>query len=305
MKVDRNLEELVKALDIAGAGDILMQPEVDKVIQSLILVNNPLRNNIPRKTGGGKEALINKRTVAPDSSWVNDTEEPGDSNSTYTQTPFIYRTVVSRGKVTRKLQATGRTYADIKAEETNACLDVIRDGEEWALFNGDNSGDPKQPDGLRNLIPVGQVLTLGTGNGAALTLEAMDEAIDACYGQPNMIIASKRSRRQLNALLQSSQRFVDRTEVNGGFKLISYNDIPIFWSQHISDIQVEGTSSNASDLFVVDTTKFWTGVLSELTLLDLAKTSSQFDSFDVYEDIVPVLANEKYCSRIEGIIPPA
>ena len=73
MNHQRNLGELKKALDEATAGDILLQPEVDKVIQSLILVNNPLRNNIPRRTGSGKQWTIVNRTVAPNSQWVNDT----------------------------------------------------------------------------------------------------------------------------------------------------------------------------------------------------------------------------------------
>ena len=302
MNHQRNLGELKKALDEAAAGDILLQPEVDKVIQSLILVNNPLRNNLPRRTGSGKQWTIVNRTVAPNSQWVNDTEEPSDSNSTYTDTDFIFRTLFGRGKVTRKLQATGRTYADIKAEEINAQLDTVRDGEESALINGDNGSDPKQPDGLRVLIPAGQIVDAGT-NGSPLTLDFMDQAIDLCDGMPNMIIASKRSRRALNGLLQASQRFVDKVEVEGGFRLSSYNDIPIFFSQHISDAQTQGSSNDASDIFFVDTTKFWVGVLTELHLENLAKTSSQFDLFDVVEDETFVMANTKFHARIQGIIP--
>ena len=305
MKITRDLTELKKALDVAAAGDILLQPEIDKVIRSLILVNTPLRNNIPRRPGSGKQWTLNRRTVAPGTQWVNDTEEPAEDESTYTQNDFIFRTIQARGKVTRKLQATGQTFADIKAEEINAALDSVRDDEEFALINGDNSTNAKQPDGLRKLIPGSQVVTIddGGGNGGVLTLDKIDEAIDLCDGMPNMIIASKRTRRQLNGLLQASQRFVDKVEVNGGFRVATYSDIPIFFSQHISDAQTQGTSDIASDLFIIDLTEFWVGVLTELHMEVLAKTSSQFDKFDILEDEVFVTGKTTYHARIAGIIP--
>ncbi len=302
MKTKKDLTELTKALDMAGAGDTLMQPEVDKVIQSEIEKNNPLRQNLPRKTGSGKNWIQNRRTAAPDAAWVNDTETPDDSESTYTQTDFEFKTVLSEGKVTRKLIAVGRTYADIKAEEINACLDVVAAAEEYALINGNATTNAKQPDGLAQLVPAGQIVSMGD-NGAALTLDKMDEAIDACFGQPNLMICSKRTRRQLNGLLQTNQRFVDRIEVEGGFRLRAYDETPIFYSQFQSDAEVKGTALNASSIYFINSEKFFVGVLTELHQELLAKTSSQFDLFDILEDVVFVMSNTKYCSRLNGIIP--
>jgi hypothetical protein len=303
----RDLQELKKALDVAAAGNILLQPEVDKVIQSLILVHNPLRANVPRKKGSGKQWIIVKRSVAPGTSWVNDTEEISDTASTYPAwKTFDFKDILFKGKVTHKLQLTGLSYTDIKSAEINAGLDAIKTDEEDAMINGEVSVDPKQPDGLRKLIPAGQIVEAGGagGDGATLTLKLMDEAIDLCFGLPDMIVCSKRSRRELSALLQKAQRFMDRVEVKGGFKLQSYNDIPIYWTPAISDAQTQGGSSDASDLFIIDTTKFWVGILEELRQIPLAKISSQYDSFDIRESVTNVLANEKYCSRIKGIIPP-
>jgi len=300
-----DLTELKKALDIAAAGDKLVQPLIDKIIQSLILVHNPLRNNIPRKPGTGSEWILNRRTAAATSAWVNDTEEPTESQSTYEQVKFPYKTLLVRGAVTRKLQAVGKTYIDILAEEINSALDVVRDAEEDCIINGDSSVNPKQYDGLRKLIPSEQTIVAGT-NGAPLTLKMMDEAIDLCYGKPSLIVCSKRTRRELNALLQAQQRFVEPTfEIKGGFKVISYNDIPILWSQKISDSQTQGTATNASDLFILDLTKVWIGVLTELKMVRLAATTSQKDVFDIVQDTTLVMANPKYHARIQGIIPPS
>lgn len=301
----RNLIELKKALDMTAAGGILLQPEVDKVIQSLILVNNPLRANLARKKGSGKAWIIVRRSASGAAAFKADTADFGETESTYDAwVEFPFKNLGRKGKVTKQLILTGMSYADVKSQEINDCLDAVRDKEEYTLINGDAVGTPLEFSGFRTLIPAGQQLSLGT-NGGILTLKAMDEAIDKCYGVPDMIICSKRTRRELTALLQQFQRFTDTAEVKGGFKLKTYNDIPIYWSQHISDAQTQGGVSNASDLFIIDSTKAWVGVLEELHMEALAKVSSQYDSFDVVERESLVFANTKYHSRIVGIIPPA
>ena len=294
--------DINKTLDIAAAGDTLYQEEVDKILQDLVEHNNPLRQNLPRKQGSGQAWIVVRRTAAASGAFVNDTEEPDEDQSDYTRVPFAFRTILVRGKVTRKLQAQGKTLVDIEAEEINSALEVLRDTEENAIFYGDNSDNAKAYDGLKVLIPAGQTIDLGT-NGGVVTLDELDQAYDLAIGNPDMIAASKRSRRQMNGLLQQFQRFVDVVEVKGGFRLMSYNNVPIFYSAQISDAETKGNVSNASSIYFVDTMKTWMGVLTELTMMKLPQTSSQFTSFDIFEDVALVLSNTKYVSKITGVIP--
>ncbi len=294
-----DLEQLKKALNIANAGNTLQQPLVDRVLQEMIEVNNPLRQNLPRKPGSGSDWILNQRTARGTGAFVDDTEEPTDSQSTYAQKKFTFKTIIQRGKVTRKLQAVGKTLLDIEAEEIESALQVIRDTEENALINGDSAANPKQFDGLRKLTPAGQTIVAGT-NGAPLTLDLLDQAIDLNRGNPNMLIMSKKANRKLNALLQAQQRFVDTAEVTGGFRVQVYNGIPIFRSIFISDAQTQGTSSAATDIFVLDTSAVWIGELTPLKMLRLAQKSSQFSEFDVFEDIALVLGNDIKVSRLAG-----
>lgn len=291
-----DLNQLKKALDIASAGDALHQPLVDRVIQELIEVNNPIRKNLPRKPGSGTEYILNQRTARGTGAFVNDTEEPTDTNSSYAQKKFPFKTIVHRGKPTRKLQAVGRSLLDIEAEEVESGLQVIRDTEENALINGDSAVNPKEFNGLRKLIPVGQVADAGV---QPLTLDRLDEAIDLNRGVANMIIMSKKGNRKLNALLQAQQRFVDTTEVNGGFRVQVYNGIPIFRSIFITDDQ--GVGNNETDIFILDTNGVWVGELTALKMERLAKKSSQFTEFDIFEDIALVLGNDLKSSRLAGI----
>jgi hypothetical protein len=297
-----DLEQLKKALDMANAGGTFQQPLIDRVLQELIEVNNPLRQNLPRKPGSGSEWILNQRTSrGAGGAFVDDTDEPTETQASYVQKKFPYKTIIQRGKVTRKLQAVGKSILDIEAEEVDNALQAIRDAEENAIINGDSAVNPKQFNGMRKLIPSGQVVIAGT-NGAPLSLELLDAAIDLNRGNPNMLVMSKKANRKLNALLQVQQRFVDTVEVKGGFRVQVYNGIPIFRSIFISETQVQGTANNCTDIFILDTSAVWVGELTPLKMTRLAQKSSQFSEFDIFEDITLVLANDIKASRLAGVI---
>lgn len=296
-----DLEQLKKALDMASAGGALQQPLIDRVLQELIEVNNPLRVNLPRKPGSGSAWILNQRTSrGAAAGFVNDTEEPTETQGSYVPKSFPFKTILDRRKVTRKLQAVGKTLLDIEAEEVENGLQNVRDAEENALINGDATANPKQFDGLRKLTPAGQVIVAGA-NGAPLSLDLLDQAIDLNKGNPNMLIMSKKANRKLNSLLQAQQRFVDTVEVKGGFRVQVYNGLPIFRANSISDAQTQGTATNATDIYVLDTSAVWVGELTPLKMLRLAQKSSQGSEFDIYEDIALVLANDIKVSRLAGV----
>lgn len=296
-----DLEQLKKALNLANAGGSLQQPLVDQVLQELIEVNNPLRQNLPRKPGSGSDWILNQRTSrGAGGAFVDDTDEPVETQASYVQKKFPYKTIIQRGKVTRKLQAVGKSLLDIEAEEVDNALQAVRDAEEDAIINGDSAVNPKQFNGLRKLIAGGQVVVAGA-NGAPLSLDLLDSAIDLNRGNPGMLIMSKKANRKLNSLLQAQQRFVDTMEVKGGFRVQVYNGIPIFRSIFVSDAQVQGTANNATDIFVLDTSAVWIGELTALRMLRLAQKSSQFSEFDIFEDETLVLANDIKASRLAGV----
>lgn len=297
------LASIQKTLDIAAAGTVLVDNEVDKTIQELIVRNNPLRVNLPRKKGTGSQWTIVRRTAVPSGAFVNDTEEADAQAGTYTQSTFPYKTILTRGKVTRKLQAQGMSYVDIESQEITSALDVVKDTEEWGIIYGNKTTNTKAFDGLQELVPAGQTITLGTGDGGVLTLDTLDQAYDLCNGMPNMLIGTKRSRRKVQSLLQTSQRFVNTVEVKGGFRLMSYNDVPYYWSAQASDEEVLGNSSVTSSLYFVDTNYVWMGVLTELKFMRLNPATSQYTSFDIFEDVALVMSNTIYNSRIKGILP--
>jgi len=312
MAIRRSLD-VQRALASSGAGAVLVQPVVDQVIANLVTYDNPLRANLPRRPGSGQAWLLNRRSApgTTPASWVADTDTLVEDNGTYARSTFTYRTLAARGKVTRLLQATGRTYMDILAEEMEYRAEDLGNTEDQAWLIGNNTDDSNQPDGLCVLIAAATcVLTTTATAGEAPTLEEIDETIDACRYNPNMIICSKRTRRQMQTILRANQIIVEEVEVNGGFRLMSYNGIPIFVSSNMTDTKTfDGsvisaeTGGSISELYVVDTARTWIGELTPLTMAPLARTSSQFDQFDLYEDVVMVVRDAAANAKLIGLAP--
>jgi len=309
--------DILKALDVAGAS-VLVQPSIDRVIASLVDYKNPLRQNLSRKPGSGQAWILNRRsaTGTTPAAWVSDTEDFVEDQGSYAQVNFYYKTVGARVKVTRKAQAIGRTYADILAEEIEARAIEVRDKEDYAYTIGVETATSGTTcfSGLHHLIQAydsqAQVVSCTDSDVPnALTLTKMDEALDQCAGDPNMLVMSKRSRRLLLQLLQIYQRFTDRIEVRGGFKLLSYNEIPIYISTNIVDTMAlasDGSSitgltgGTTSAIYVVNTEQVWVGELTPLHMEPLAKASSQYDQWDIYCDEVLVMRNPLYNSMLIG-----
>jgi len=304
------IERIIKALGVTAAGSILRQPEIDKVIAQMVEYKNPLRMNLPRKPGSGDAFYQNRRTPGTTGAeFVSDLGTLNQSGGSFAQVNFPYKTIAYNGVISRRLQAQGRSYANIAAQEIEAATLEFRKKEENGLFKGSVSSSALEFDGLDILIPSSQAVGMTTVTlGESITLAKLDEVIDTCIHEPDLILCSKRTSRQINALLQAQQRFVDKIEIKGGFKVPTYNGIPILRSTEIPDTQAwdgsavtDEVSGGTSTLYVIDTDHCFISELTKVTILPLAKTTSQSDAFDIYCDEVLVMRNYLTCAKLIGI----
>ena len=105
-------------------------------------------------------------------------------------------------------------------------------------------------DGVNN----SQVIA-NSATSAALTLDKLDELIDAVDGA-NFLMMSKRSRRKVNALARASGSIL-RVEQDGFGRFIQlYNDLPIYINTNIPDNLPDNSSSVCSIAsYAVSTTR--------------------------------------------------
>ena len=306
-------------LTVGDAGSDLLQTFVNRTVQQLTLREFGLQAVLPRRPGTGLSEIINQRTAGTTGgAWVNDTEGSTSEVGSYDRQTFEFKTLLTQGQVTRKLQATGRSYADILALEMSAKAEDFANALEIGVIEGNAfAADSKVVNGFLTLInkTPGQTIVTGgvTTLTTALTLSKLDEAIDKVKGSAQrsdlVIVGSFAAIRQVNNALQAQQQFNNVTEIAAGFRVRTYDGIPLIVStampnnlQFATNGVITGNLGSAStSLMILNTRYCYLAELTPVTVMPLAKSSSQFDEFDMYWDGAPVLSNTLGGALLIGI----
>jgi hypothetical protein len=309
-------DRIERALNVSGAGTVLLQTFINRVVQQLTLREFGAQSNLARRPGSGDAAYINRRTAGTTGGdWVADTDTITEETGSYAQASFPYRTLATRGRVTRKLQATGRSYGDVLAEELTAKTDDFANALETALLTGDTNADANQINGLITLINNQSAQVVAQTTAAAgddITLAKLDECIDKVKGSASRsdlaILGSFNGLRKLNAALQSQQQFNDVVEIAAGFRVRTYDMIPLIVTTAMPDDMTWSTNTisalsggSTTALAVINLRYWWIEELTPLTVMPLAKTTSQNDAFDLFGDLALCQANTLGGSLLGGI----
>ena len=320
---DSQKQAFERAVSVSSASTRLTQSYVNRVIQQLSLREFGALGTMDRRAGSGAQAIVNRRTAATMTAsnvWVADTTSLTETTGTYAQSTWTYQTLATRGQVTRKIRATGRSYLDVLAEEMTHKLDDFNNSLESAMFIGDSAAVTNQIDGLITQINAyssqAQVVANTTlGAGDSLTLAKLDSAIDLVRGSAArsdmLIYCSYLGARKLNAALQSQQQFNDMTEIAAGFRVRTYDGIPIVVSTGMPDdmtwsgsaiAAMTGESSTPTTAYVIVNKRYnWLEELTPTTMMPLARDSSQNENFDIFWDGAVVTGNPLGASILGGI----
>ena len=124
------------------------------------------------------------------------------------------------------LVATGNGSNDARA--THDAMKVKAMSLFWlkSYFDGSSTSDPREFDGLNARLTGGQVIDAGSG-GATLTLDMVDDLVDAVIGSPSAIFCNKTMARKITKLAQSTSQ-VTFTQDQLGRVLTVYAGIPLY-----------------------------------------------------------------------------
>jgi len=139
------------------------------------------------------------------------------------------------------LQQTRSNIQDIEAAVIELKAKAMRHKFEDTFINGDTASDANAFDGLDELIDTGtassQVIAMAA-TGGTLTLEKLDELIDAVKGgKPDLLLTSRRSRRKLTSLMRALGSIEVGQDELGNFVQL-YNGIMVAVNDWIADTQV-------------------------------------------------------------------
>lgn len=310
-------ERLQRALDSGSStGGALVQRFINKLVFDLSNRELGAWTMLDHREGSGDGAYVNRRTSGlTGGAWVTDSTAATEETGTPAQTTFNYRTALTRLQVSRILQARGRSYGDVVAGELGAKVPEFTEFLETALIQGDNAADANQPSGMVTLIQgtAAQIIANTTAAaGDSLVLRRLDEALDAVRPGRKVIFASRAGKRRLNAAMQAQQQFINSIEIKGGFRVMSYDDVPVVTSTKIPDVCTAAattgkvlayTGGSVTFMLVVNLDEgFWVDELTPVSVLPLARTTSQNEQIDVFADVVFPLGNTKAAAILSPIL---
>jgi len=263
-----------KALDLASSGSYLIPEIVDNAIRDYATKEAVLANVVNRVPWATNTYFIRRRDALPTASWsVDGGALPAASQSTYKKVSKTIAYLYTRGEVTGPMQrAAGSLYNALSLEVEAHSRALI---EQLSTDIATATGGSDDITGMLYQIDTDDSTNWGAtgsgvvdGAGAYLSLDLIDSAIDTARGEVDLIVTSRRVRRAINGMLQAQQAFNDRTEVAAGFRVLTYDGLPI-----VTDLHWE----TDTDILFVRRADAKLLVHQDFTFEDLAKTKDSTD----------------------------
>jgi HK97 family phage major capsid protein len=207
----------------------------------------------------GTAVTYNREASMPAATFYDVGDTWTEATPTFTQISTSLKILGGDADVDNFLQATYADPTDLEAEVIASRSKAVAHKFSEAFFNGDSAVDTKSFDGLtKALTGTGQEFAAGA-NGAALTLDMVDQLVDlVAPGKPDALFMSKRTRRKLSSLRRASGNLLETDVDQFGQRALFYDGIPVLVDDFVSDTQVQGSSgSTTSSIYAV---KFGQGV---------------------------------------------
>jgi len=260
------------ALTLAEASklsnDVLLQGVVETVVK-----DSPVLQQLPFIEIVGNGLTYNQENALPSIDFYDVGDTWDESTPTFEQKTANLKIMGGDADIDNFLKATRSNVQDLEASIIELKAKALKQKFEEVFIYGDSVVSSKQFDGLKNLIDTAsagdQVIAMGA-TGATLTLDKLDELIDAVKGgKPDMLLMSRRSRRKLNTLVRAAGGMMDTDRDNWGNFVQLWDGIAIGVNDWILDTHViidsledDTTGGSCSTIYAV---QFGEGALCGLT----------------------------------------
>lgn len=228
------------------SNDLLLRGVIETVVKE-----SSVLQYLPFMQVTGTSVTYNREATMPAAAFYVPGDTWAEATPTFTQQTAQLAILGGDADVDNFLQATYSDTNDIEAEVVANRAKAVAHAFSDSFFNGDVSTNAKSFDGLHKLIPPAQTITAGT-NGAALTLDMLDELIDKVRpGNPDRLFMSKHTRRKLKELRRSSGAVLETGVNQFGQQVEMYDGIPIVVDDFIAEDQEVGTGEDLTSIYAV------------------------------------------------------
>ena len=185
------------------SNDVLLKGVIETIIK-----DSPILQKMPFIEIVGNGLTYNRENALPSVAFYDVSETWGESTPTFTQLTATLKILGGDADVDNFLKATRSNLQDLQAAVIELKAKALKNKFNETVIYGNATTSPKEFDGLKKLIDTStassQVIAMGA-TGAALSLDKLDELIDAIKGgKPDMLMMSRRSRRKINTLVRAA-----------------------------------------------------------------------------------------------------
>jgi len=238
---------LTKAEAAKLTNDMFLRGVIETIIKESMVLDL-----LPFMEVTGTAVTYNRESTMPASSFYAPLDTWNEAAPTFTQKTATLSILGGDADVDNFLQQTYADPNDLEAAVIESRAKSIAHKWSDTFFNGTVAGDANSFDGLATITPSGQTVDMAT-NGAALTLDKMDELIDTVVpGRPDALLMAKRTRRKLSSLRRASGNLLE-TDVDAfGRRALFYDGIPIVVDDWIPTDEDQGTTTGScSSIYAV------------------------------------------------------
>ncbi len=236
------------ALTLAEAAKLSNDVLLTGVVETIIK-DSPVLQRLPFIEIVGNGLTYNREDAAPSADFFDVGDTWTESTPTFTQQTVTLKIMGGDADIDNFLIATRSNIQDLETAVVQLKAKAVQQLFEQTFVTGDEGTNPKEFDGLDELCDPSQTISMGV-NGGSLTLDKLDELIDAVKGgKPEILLMSRRSRRILNKLARTSGSFLEAERDEFGQMLQFYDGIPVGVSDYIADDQTVGTSTDCSTIY--------------------------------------------------------
>ena len=219
------------------SNDMLLQGVVETIIKE-----SPILQRLPFIEIVGNGLTYNQEKTLPSIDFYDVGDTWVESTPTFEQKTANLKIMGGDADVDNFIKSTRSNIQDLEAAVIELKAKALRDKFEETFIYGDATANPEQFDGLRNLVDTGtasdQVIAMGD-TGATLTLNKLDELIDAVKGgKSDLLLMSRRSRRKINALIRAAGGMMETDRDKWGNFVQFWDGISIGVNDWILDTHV-------------------------------------------------------------------
>jgi HK97 family phage major capsid protein len=223
------------------SNDILLKGVIDTVLKE-----SPILRLLPFAEINGNALTYNRVNAYPTVAFYAVGDDWAATDPTFTQLTATLAILGGDADVSNYIKKTRSNIQDVEAAVITLKAQALANKFEDTFINGLVSGDANSFNGIAYLCATAQKVSLGA-DGGALTLAKLDEMIDLIRpGKPDLLLMSRRSRRQIKALARAAGTNLTIGKGKLGEEVEFYGDVPIYVNDWISITETQGTSTDCS-----------------------------------------------------------